>query len=109
MVTPDMPCLLDVRKCGTDPELVPEDFTEKKHQRVQSLPLTAAGVVSTGHPVAVPAARDDKEFLERPRLQNINPQGSRVVVWFDDESGVIVSGLHIAAVEKEAPQKAKAA
>ena len=39
----------------------------------------------------------------------INPQGSRVVVWFDDESGVIISGLHIAAVEKEAPQKAKAA
>lgn len=39
----------------------------------------------------------------------INPQGSRVVVWFEDESGVIISGLHIAAVEKEAPQKAKAA
>ena len=39
----------------------------------------------------------------------INPQGSRVVVWFDDESGVIISGLHIAAVEREAPQKAKAA
>ena len=40
---------------------------------------------------------------------NINPQSSRVVVWFDDESGVIISGLHIASVEKEAPQKAKAA
>jgi hypothetical protein len=39
----------------------------------------------------------------------INPQGSRVVVWFNDESGVIISGLHIASVEKEAPQKAKAA
>jgi hypothetical protein len=40
---------------------------------------------------------------------NINPQGSRLTIWFDDESGVIVSGLHIAAVEREAPQKAKAA
>ncbi len=39
----------------------------------------------------------------------INPQGSRVVVWFDDESGVIISGLHIAAVEKEGPHKAEAA
>ena len=39
----------------------------------------------------------------------INPQSSRVVVWFEDESGVIISGLHIAAVEKEGPQKAKAA
>ena len=39
---------------------------------------------------------------------NINPQGTRLTVWFDDDSGVIVSGLHIAAVEKEAPQKAAA-
>jgi hypothetical protein len=31
------------------------------------------------------------------------------VVWFADESGVILSGLHIASVEEEAPQKAKAA
>jgi hypothetical protein len=27
-----------------------------------------------------------------------------VIVWFDDGSSVTVSGLHIAAVEKEAPQ-----
>jgi len=29
-----------------------------------------------------------------------NPQGSRVVVWFDDDSSVTISGLHIAAIEK---------
>jgi hypothetical protein len=39
----------------------------------------------------------------------ISPQGSRVIVWFDDESSVTVSGLHIAALEKEALKKAKAA
>ena len=39
----------------------------------------------------------------------VNPQGSRVVVWFDDESSVTLSGLHIAALEKEAPSKAEAA
>ena len=39
----------------------------------------------------------------------INPQGSRVVVWFDDESSVTLSGLHIAALEREAPSKARAA
>lgn len=33
----------------------------------------------------------------------INPRGSRVVVWFDDGSSVTLSGLHIVAVEKEAP------
>lgn len=40
---------------------------------------------------------------------SINPQGSRVVVWFDNESSVTVSGLHIAAVEKDVPQKAPVA
>ena len=39
----------------------------------------------------------------------INPQGSRVVVWFDDDSGVIVSGFHIASVEKEPSQNRRAA
>jgi hypothetical protein len=36
---------------------------------------------------------------------NINPQGSRVVIWFDDESSVDISGLHIAAIEKEPATK----
>ena len=32
----------------------------------------------------------------------LNPGGSRVVVWFDDDSSVTISGLHIAAIEKGA-------
>ncbi len=40
---------------------------------------------------------------------DINPLGSRVVVWFDDDSSVTLSGLHIAAIEKEAPQSKEAA
>ncbi|MGO9201171.1 MAG: hypothetical protein ACLQM8_11640 [Limisphaerales bacterium] len=39
----------------------------------------------------------------------VNPRGSQVVVWFDDESSVTLSGLHIVALEKEAPSKAEAA
>jgi len=31
----------------------------------------------------------------------VNPNGSRVVIWFDDGSGVTISALHIAAVEQE--------
>ncbi len=40
---------------------------------------------------------------------SINPQSSRVVIWFDDESSVTLAGLHIAALEKDAPHRAKAA
>jgi len=56
-------------------------------------------VTSSGNRYRVPSADH----------ATINPQRSRVVVWFDDESGVIISGLHIASVEKESPEKAKAA
>jgi hypothetical protein len=56
-------------------------------------------VTSSGNRYRVPSADH----------ATINPQRSRVVVWFEDESGVIISGLHIASVEKEAPPKAKAA
>ena len=52
-------------------------------------------VTSSGNRYRVPSADH----------ATINPQGSRVVIWFDDESGVIISGLHIAALEREAPQK----
>jgi hypothetical protein len=31
---------------------------------------------------------------------SINPTGSRVVVWFDDDSSATIAGLHIAALEK---------
>jgi hypothetical protein len=34
-----------------------------------------------------------------------NPHGSRVVIWFDDDSSVTVSGLHIVAIEKESSKK----
>jgi hypothetical protein len=54
-------------------------------------------VTSRGHRYRVPSSEH----------AGINPRGSRVVVWFDDESSVTLSGLHIVAVEKEAAQIAK--
>ncbi len=35
----------------------------------------------------------------------INPLGNRVLIWFDDEGSVTVSGLHIVAIEKEGTAK----
>jgi hypothetical protein len=34
---------------------------------------------------------------------NSNPQGTRVVVWFDDDASVTITGLHVAALEKGKP------
>jgi len=70
------------------------------HQFLESGPFEPFVIVtSSGNRYRVPSADH----------ATINPQRSRVVVWFDDESGVIISGLHIASVEKDAPEKAKAA
>ena len=30
----------------------------------------------------------------------LNPRGSRLVIWFDDDSSITISNLHIVAVEK---------
>lgn len=30
----------------------------------------------------------------------VNPQATRVVVWFDDDASVTIAGLHVAALEK---------
>ena len=34
---------------------------------------------------------------------NFNPQGTRVVVWFDDDASVTIAGLHVAAIVKGIP------
>jgi hypothetical protein len=39
----------------------------------------------------------------------VNPRGSQVVACFDDQGSVTFSGLHIVAIEKDAPSKAEAA
>lgn len=39
----------------------------------------------------------------------VHPHGSQVVIWFDDDSSVTVSGLHIVAIEKEAATKSEKA
>ena len=52
-------------------------------------------VTSSGHRYRVSSAAH----------AGIHPRGSRMVIWFDDDSSVTVSGLHIVAIEKEALSK----
>ena len=47
--------------------------------------------------------------IASPDHASVNPHGSRVIIWFDDDSNVTVSGLHIAAIEKEGAKKNGAA
>jgi hypothetical protein len=39
-----------------------------------------------------------------PDHADINPKGSQVVIWFDDESSITLAGLHIVGLEKEAAE-----
>ncbi|HZV33848.1 MAG TPA: hypothetical protein VFB72_04660 [Verrucomicrobiae bacterium] len=52
-------------------------------------------VTSSGHRYRIPS----------PDHAGINPRGSRVVIWFDDDSSVTLSGFHIAAIEKNSARK----
>ncbi len=35
---------------------------------------------------------------------SFSPTGKQLVIWFDDDGSVTLSALHIASVEKDAPQ-----
>lgn len=70
------------------------DMIEDVRQHLLARPFEPFVIVtSSGHRYRVPTAEHAA----------INPKGSRVVVWFDDGSGVTLSGLHITAVEKGVP------
>lgn len=60
-------------------------------QHLQSAPFEPFTIVTTsGRRYSVPSA--DRVGL--------NPKGSRLVVWFDDDSSLTISGLHVVAIEK---------
>jgi hypothetical protein len=57
-------------------------------------------------PFFVVSSRGRHYRVASPDHAGINPRGSRLLVWFDDDSEVIVSALHIEAIEMERPQAA---
>jgi hypothetical protein len=56
-------------------------------------------------PFVIVTSSGDRHRIASADHAGIHPRGSRVVVWFDDDSNVTVSGLHIVAVEKESAKK----
>lgn len=63
-------------------------------QHLQAAPFEPFTIVtSSGRRYLVPSADH----------ANFNPQGTRVVVWFDDDASVTIAGLHVAAIEKGNP------
>jgi hypothetical protein len=58
-------------------------------------------------PFFIITSNGNRYRVASPDHASTNPQGSRVVVWFEDDSSVTVAGSHIAALEKESSQKPK--
>ena len=56
-------------------------------------------------PFAIVTSSGDRYRIASADHAGIHPRGSRVVIWFDDDSGITVSGLHIVAIEKEAAKR----
>ena len=53
-------------------------------------------------PFTIVTSSGSRYRVARADQANLNPAGSRTVVWFDDESSVTVSGRHLVAIEKDA-------
>ena len=57
-------------------------------------------------PFFIVMSSGQKHLVATSDHADINPIGTRVVVWFDDGSSVTVAGMHITAIEKQATQAA---
>jgi hypothetical protein len=52
-------------------------------------------------PFSIVMSSGDRYSIASADHAGIHPRGSRVVVWFDDESSVTVSAPHIVGIEKK--------
>ncbi len=52
-------------------------------------------------PFTIVMTRGSRYPVPTPDHCGIDPQSSRVVVWFDDGSGITIAGLHMASLEQE--------
>ncbi len=66
-------------------------MTGEIRQHLEGVPFEPFTIVTTS---------GSRYPVSTPDHAGLNPRGSRVVVWFDDDSSVTISGLHIAAIEK---------
>jgi hypothetical protein len=53
-------------------------------------------------PFYIVTSAEKRYFVASHDHAGFSPGGSRVIVWFDDESSVTVPGLHIAGIEQGA-------
>jgi hypothetical protein len=60
-------------------------------------------------PFCIVTSSGDRYRIASADHAGTHPHGTRVVIWFDDDSSVTVSGLHIVAIEKETAKKNGAA
>jgi hypothetical protein len=57
-------------------------------------------------PFSVVTSGGQRYVVPSAEHAGVNPRGNRIVVWFDGGGSVTIAGLHIVAIEKEAPQAA---
>ena len=66
-------------------------MTPDVRQYLSAVPFeTFSLVTSRGHRYAIAS----------PDHAGVHPRGNRIVVWFDDDSSVTLSAMHIVAIEK---------
>ena len=60
-------------------------------------------------PFSVVTSSGMKYRIGSPDHAGFNPQKTRVLIWFDDGSGVTIAALHVVALEDEEPPASLAA
>jgi hypothetical protein len=58
-------------------------------------------------PFVIVTRNGQRYCVSSPDHAGINPRGSRVHVWFDDDTGVTIAEMQIVALEKQAVATAR--
>jgi len=61
---------------------------------LEASPFVPFAIVTSGGMTYPVATKDHAD---------ISPTGNQVLIWFDDDSGLIVAGLHVTAIEVRPP------
>lgn len=53
-------------------------------------------------PFTVATSGGNEYLVATPDHADVSPTGSRLIIWFDDDTSVTLAGLHITSIQKPA-------
>jgi hypothetical protein len=93
-----------VARRGFSPRLLVRAPCRRRDARLLSAAVTDVRILLGTRPFVpftIVTSGGSRYPVPAPNHGGVDPQSSRVVVWLDDGSGIMIPGLHISSIEQE--------